>query len=227
MPAVPHHRHPPQSFSTVTVSWCKPHILHKTHASQLYDTYILSQWQSARVHHHLSAFSHVYKQHESHIGSNSRNHRANTHSGQLNRITHAKLTWSVCTTNFKADNVVSDMGTPQCSAIPCSLYNTWMSRVQSLATTENHLRLVIPQLTQFSTDSQIRCIFRDNLFYMNRRVGRKLNRPIKSTKWLCVCIYVKDYFFVKTRKYRMFDEVGAIWLELNEGDQRSRLISCI
>ena len=42
-----------------------------------------------------------------------------------------------------------------------------------------------------------------------------------------VCIYIKNHLTVKIRKDLMFDAIEAIWLELNEGDKRCCLISCI
>ena len=42
-----------------------------------------------------------------------------------------------------------------------------------------------------------------------------------------VCIYIKNHLTVKIRKDLMFDEIEAIWLELNKGDKRCCLISCI
>ena len=42
-----------------------------------------------------------------------------------------------------------------------------------------------------------------------------------------VCIYIKNHITVKIRRDLMFDEIEAIWLELNEGDKRCCLISCI
>ena len=42
-----------------------------------------------------------------------------------------------------------------------------------------------------------------------------------------VCIYIKNHVAVKIRKDIMFDEIEALWLELNEGDKRCCLISCI
>ena len=48
-----------------------------------------------------------------------------------------------------------------------------------------------------------------------------------NTKGGGVCINVKDHLVVKTKNDLMFDEVGAIWLELNQGGQRNFLIFCI
>ena len=42
-----------------------------------------------------------------------------------------------------------------------------------------------------------------------------------------VCIYIKNHLTVKVRKDLMFDEIEAVWLELNEGDKICCLISCI
>ena len=58
--------------------------------------------------------------------------------------------------------------------------------------------------------------------------GYNIFRKDRSdTKGGGVCIYVKDHFVVKTRNDLMFDEVEAIWLELNLGGQRNCLISCL
>ena len=58
--------------------------------------------------------------------------------------------------------------------------------------------------------------------------GYNIFRKDRSdTKGGGVSLYVKDHFVVKTRNDLMFDEVEAIWLELNQGGQRNCLISCI